>query len=139
MSNDLSGAPDGARHTPKDGYSIEKHNRFVADGTKQLHEQLKNAFKIGDPSQVDLLIVETTKSVRQMILPVVQAGGYIKDRKALRAMICKLYLEQFVRLSKDEIENMLAVVLTDFLDESIRKSPLGKPSNDLLSGADSVG
>ncbi len=138
--NDFTGPPDGSsKRVPKDGYSQERHERFVADGTKQLHDQLKNAFKIGDPSTVDLLIVETTKTVRQQVLPIVQAGGYLKDRKALRAMICKLYLEQFSRLSKDELENMLAVVLTDFLDESIKKSPLGKGSNDLLSGADTVG
>lgn len=76
---------------------------------------------------------DITIAVRRQIQPILAAGGW-KDKHALRELICRLYLEAFHTLDKDEVTNLLTIFHMEVMMETIEADPWGTGKTDLLGG-----
>ena len=74
-----------------------------------------------------------TTKVREQIKPVLAAGGW-KDKEALRDLVTRAYLEHFVKLSKDELEDLCTMLHVEIFMEGVEANPWGKDKPDVLSG-----
>ena len=72
-------------------------------------------------------------NVQSTITPVLKAGGGF-DKQALRALVFSSTMEQLSVFSKDELHNLLTIVLADRLMADIAANPSGNDKPDLLSG-----
>jgi hypothetical protein len=70
-------------------------------------------------------------SVFALITPVLKAGGGF-DELALRELIYKNSLDAMTRLSRDELQVLVAISIADVVLERVKRDRYGKGTNDLL-------
>ena len=71
--------------------------------------------------------------IHAQVTPILQAGGW-QDKPALKDTITRMHLDLIVHFSKEELENLATMLLTDIMMERIDSSPYGNDTPDLLSG-----
>lgn len=104
---------------------------MVSHAQKILNSKLKPR------TEQDLLWEKFTNianAIRQQIQPVLEAGGYHKDRAAINAMIHTMFLQGLDKFSKDELHQLCTSMASEGMMGSIDAAPFGGSTPDLLSG-----
>lgn len=121
--------------THKSKWSTADHNfaKAAKDKLFQLYGHTPNS-----PRELLEAKAKTlTMTVRQHILPVLQAGGGF-DKDALEATLFTMFVQGFdsTMFTKEELIHLCATLHAQALMESIDKDPWGKGKPDLLAGGD---
>jgi len=92
--------------------------------------------KLQTKSHLELLVEKAKRStykVQYDIKPILAAGGGF-DKPALQDMVSHLYLEEFNQYSRDELINLVTMMHTEEMMNTIDASPFGKDTPDQLGG-----
>lgn len=103
---------------------------------KVVEDAIKKAFKPHVNTPEENLVErakQLTNDIRNQIKPILAAGGW-KDKEALRATICTLYVSAFdSSFTKDDLVQICTMLHSELMMETIDADPFGSGSPDLLS------